>query len=423
MVVLPLSGKATMMPTMRMLASQLRWCGGAGTSFVLRSSRSIRPHPLLLFSSGAPERRDLSSAAAQSTNPSGSIDVRHAAWQSNFERLAQYVNEQQQKNTASNTTSSSLMNSAPNPRDDPGLRAWLDKQRHTLRQKKRQMKREPDAEGDNSLELSAKIQDRIEKLESLGYSLSPRDDYWEGKFQQLQDFVKERGRFPYDCSLDDLSSPNDRRLLWWCRLQRKSYKRFVQEEEEEHAVADPTDGFGNDVKPSRHALLTKERLAKLESIGFRFDQFEETWNRRYRELIAYRRHNGNCRVPTDYPANQCLAVWVGEQRYHYKKFREQRPNSMTTQRIELLNEIGFEWNVFDAQWNEKYERLREHVRMNGPGRVLSTTRHDREVQNWIKQQLKLYRAKLRGGTNSLTDEREEKLKALGFPWQSKVGNQ
>jgi Helicase associated domain len=354
------------------------------------------------------------------------------AWQSNFERLAQYVKEQQQSKTTPATTSASLVNSAPYPRDDPGLRAWLDRQRHTLRQQKRQMKqqRRTDDEDDNSQELSATIQDRIEKLESLGYSLSPREDNWESKFQQLQDFANERGgRFPYDCSLDDLSSPSERSLLWWCRFQRTSYKRFVQDEDH-HAPAAvneaaPTDGVGSNdtTKPSRHALLTKERLAKLEAIGFRFDPFEETWNRRYRELIAYCRHHGNCRVPADYPANQCLAVWVGEQRYHYKKFREQRPNSMTAHRIELLNEIGFEWNVFDAQWNRKYERLREHIRMDGPRRVLSTTKHDREVHNWTKQQLQLYRAKVRGKTNSLTDEREEKLKALGFPWHSKVGDQ
>jgi Helicase associated domain len=411
---------------MLLLAKHIRCWGEGGKSAILRSLRYSRPHTLLLFPLGAPERRDLSSAAAQSTTyPSGTVDVRHAAWQSNFERLAQYVKEQQQTKAATATTSSSLINSAPYPRDDPSLRAWLDKQRYTLRHKKREMMtqhRRPDAEDDNSLEVSDQIQERIRKLESLGYSLSPRDENWERKFQQLQDFVNERGHFPNDCSLKDLSSPTDRSLMWWCRLQRKSYKRVAQEEECRLPAGQP-DEVGNHSKPRRHALLTKERIAKLESIGFCFDPFEETWSRRYQELIAYRRHHGNCRVPSDYPANQCLAVWVGEQRYHYKKFREQRPNSMTPQRIELLNEIGFEWNVFDAQWNEKYERLREHVRMNGPGRVVSATRHDREIQNWIKQQVKLYRAKLRGETSSLTDEREEKLMALGFPWRSRVRGQ
>jgi Helicase associated domain len=407
---------------MLLLANQLRLLGEGGTSILFRSSRYSRPHALLFFPLGAPKRRDLSSAARSTTNPSGAVAVRRAAWQSNFERLAQYVKKQQQTNAAPATSSSSLINSAPYPSDDPRLRSWLFKQRYTLRHKKRQMmkpQRRTDVEDGNSLELSDEIQERIRKIESLGYSLSPREENWESKFQQLQDFIKERGHSPYDCSLEDLSSPNDRSLMWWCQLQRKSYKRFVQEEAC-HPPAGPTDEVGNPSRRSRYALLTKERIAKLESIGFRLDPFEETWSRRYQELTAYRRHHGNCRVPSDYPANQCLAVWVGEQRYHYKKFREQRPNSMTTQRIELLNEIGFEWNVFDAQWNEKFERLREHVRMNGPGQVVSATRHDREVQNWIKQQRKLYRAKLRGETNSLTDEREEKLKALGFPWQSRV---
>jgi hypothetical protein len=163
--------------------------------------------------------------------------------------------------------------------------------------------------------------------------------------------------------------------------------------------------------------LTPERAARLESIGFELDPFELGWDRRYRELVEFHRTHGHCRVPMKAPgaANPALAVWVGEQRYHYKKWIEGRtPSSMTPERMRLLDEIGFDWNVFDARWLDKYERLKEHVRINGAVRAIP--RRDGELRNWVRHQLKLYRAKERGVENSLTDDRENKLKELGFPW-------
>jgi hypothetical protein len=112
---------------------------------------------------------------------------------------------------------------------------------------------------------------------------------------------------------------------------------------------------------------------------------------------------------------------VGEQRYHHKKLLEGRPSSLTPRRIELLNDLGFDWNVFDAQWMDKYRRLQDHVRINGGvlnrGGRRSIPRQDKEMRNWILHQLKLYRAKHhRGESSSLSDDREKMLKELGFPW-------
>ena len=49
--------------------------------------------------------------------------------------------------------------------------------------------------------------------------------------------------------------------------------------------------------------------------------------------------------------DRALGVWVGEQRGHYKRWREgKHTGSMTQERYEKLNKLGFVWNHWDAQW-------------------------------------------------------------------------
>jgi hypothetical protein len=303
----------------------------------------------------------------------------------------------------------------------------------------------------------AVVRDRADKLASIGYGVEMKADGgpstsespkrrrqgrkaadWDERFRQLQMFVSAKeGRFPYDFTKEELalSSRDDLRLLWWCRSQRRQYKLMKnmmahceQPEGKQQQEQSISSGEGDEHVPSggitnarTSVALTPERVAQLESIGFELDPFEQVWHRRYRELVEFHRVHGHCRVPmkAQYAANPALAVWVGEQRYHYKKWIEGRPHSITGERMRLLDAIGFDWNVFDAQWLDKYERLREHVRINGAansaGRVIP--RHDKELLNWIRHQLKLFRAKRGGAVNSLTDDRENKLKALGFPWR------
>ena len=70
------------------------------------------------------------------------------------------------------------------------------------------------------------------------------------------------------------------------------------------------------------------------------------WGTKFNELVAYKdAHGGSCNVPYSYAENPQLGRWVSNQRAQYKKFQQDPSTfSMTQERIERLESIGFEWN-------------------------------------------------------------------------------
>lgn len=238
-------------------------------------------------------------------------------------------------------------------------------------------------------------EERQKLLESVGFSLTPRQDFWEKRYNELCEFIERRGCFPYDLPEEDLDD-EEKRLFYWCQQQKKAYRSYKD-----------GDGAGSSI--------TEERIRKLNDINFVFNTFTTTWMTRYEELKEYYNHHGDCMVPVDYPANQSLSVWVGEQRYHYKKMKEGRSSSMTPERLALLKELDFEWNAIEARWMQKYEELKEFMRVNGIG-VVPTMKQNRALSSWVKYQRKQYTKYMEGRKSSHTTKRKALLDALHFPW-------
>jgi hypothetical protein len=94
----------------------------------------------------------------------------------------------------------------------------------------------------------------------------------------------------------------------------------------------------------RHSTLTDEREADLERLGFVWDSHEAVWEERLNELCAYRKIHHNCNVPTNFPENPALSIWVKNQRRQWKIFLAGNPSNKTEQRISRLTELEFAWN-------------------------------------------------------------------------------
>jgi len=97
--------------------------------------------------------------------------------------------------------------------------------------------------------------------------------------------------------------------------------------------------------------MTPDKLQALEEIGFTWAKRkgQHSWNQKYQELIHYKEHHGNTDPPTKYSDNPALGRWVSTQRSQYKQFREGLPTHMTQQRIDLLNQIDFRWNMMETE--------------------------------------------------------------------------
>ncbi len=116
------------------------------------------------------------------------------------------------------------------------------------------------------------------------------------------------------------------------------------------------------------------------------------------DLREYVAEHGNSLAPHDYLENRQLGFWVYNQRRHYFNNNSiisinivgdddddddnDKTNNTTSlltpsdrERVRKLDELGFVWDVREAQWLERYEELRGYVAVHGdalvPGKYCS----------------------------------------------------
>jgi hypothetical protein len=194
---------------------------------------------------------------------------------------------------------------------------------------------------------------------------------WDRNYAIVLSFAKEHGHLnlPY-------TNRDSRRLSIWLRRQKKRtqmpdcqkekfgalmnlYELNQQSQEEREREAwDPIDDDKTlhtwilyQRQRAKQGRLLEERRKKLVEIDFKFacnSKRKETsfsakqvtqWKTMYEQLAEYSRTHGDCMVPCIYEANLRLGQWVQKQRYDFTK------KIMNLERKELLDQLGFAWNV------------------------------------------------------------------------------
>jgi Helicase associated domain len=148
----------------------------------------------------------------------------------------------------------------------------------------------------------------------------------------------------------------------------------------------------------KRGKLSLEQEAKLNSLGFLWDPFDEAWARNISELKQFHAEHGHCNVPDD----SLLGRWAG-------KLRQKR-NKLSTSRVAQLEELGFAWDPHEASWDRWYIELERYRREHGNCNVSSRSKEHGLLGNWVSNQRALYK---RGKVSSA---RKARLDALGFAW-------
>jgi hypothetical protein len=124
-------------------------------------------------------------------------------------------------------------------------------------------------------------EDRIRRLNDLGFVWSLRDD-WTKHYDELKDFRLEHGH----CNVPARYAKN-RRLGIWVSAQRQQYKQLQQ--------------VASTLPPGTRipSPLTPERIDLLNQLGFTWtirsrDSLGESWNQRVQELCEYKTIHGTC---------------------------------------------------------------------------------------------------------------------------------
>ena len=211
-------------------------------------------------------------------------------------------------------------------------------------------------------------------------------------------------------------------LYQWCAHQRSEYQRMSR-------------GEGSTMTPHRVQILT--------SMGFIWGRpsaafsplngaahcsssngndlalkFSSSWSKYIDLLTEYKREHGNCDVPVRYEPNHSLGTFVNRQRTEYRKLQSGKPSSLTQQRVDELNRLGFAWTVRESHssWMDRFTELKEFRKANGHCNVPKVYTKNPNLGSWVQEQRFQHRRLLKGKSTYLTDDKIKALEDLDFKW-------
>ena len=191
-----------------------------------------------------------------------------------------------------------------------------------------------------------------------------RDQKWNARYRELEAFKAEHGHCKVPESHGSLGK--------WVKKHRELRKKNK---------------------------LSKERIQKLDALGFDWSPQGTPWEERLDELTKYKAERGDCSVPQ---SQGPLGKWVKRQRAAYKK------NTLSEECVKKLEDIGFSWgNTHSAVWDERLDELTkyeaEHDHCNVPQR-------QGPLGVWVHTQ------RIACKRGKLSEERVQKLDCICFSW-------
>ena len=148
----------------------------------------------------------------------------------------------------------------------------------------------------------------------------------------------------------------------------------------------------------RNGELSDERIQLLNKIGFDWGKALTPWMDQYNELVAFKNKHGHTLVRQ---RSGQLGNWVQTQR------KARRKDELSGEQIELLDEIGFVWNVYTEQWMDRYYELKAYKKEHGDTLV---RQRSGQLGIWVDTQRQ---ARRRG---ELSEEQIALLNEIGFVW-------
>ena len=151
--------------------------------------------------------------------------------------------------------------------------------------------------------------------------------------------------------------------------------------------------------------LSSKQRARLDALGFVWDVLAFQWEEGFDHLVRYRERNRHCLVPRGYidpDMHYTLGSWVHVQR---------TSKTLSPERRERLDALGFVWDPFAAQWEEGFEYL-VHYRERNRHSLVPALYCDPDTHytlgSWVNRQ--------RTNQKTLSPDRRQRLDALGFAW-------
>ena len=284
--------------------------------------------------------------------------------------------------------------------------------------------------------------EQIELLDRLEFRWKVREEKWQEHFEELKIFKNKHGH----CNVELVADEQDA-LMCWVKTQRsiiikgkldedkkaqldeigfsltsmvsdanwlKMYER-LKRYHSEYGNADVPHKWQKDLKIAawvskqrerkKKGIITDEQIQQLDDLKFTWQHRERgTWENRYQELIKFKKEHGHCNVPFGYKEIPKLGTFVGAMR------NQKKAGTLSDERIRLMENIGFQWEVRESTWEERYVQLLYFNDEYGHCNVPYNYADNPQLANWVSQQ------RYRRNRGQLLEEREKMLNDIDFNW-------
>jgi hypothetical protein len=147
----------------------------------------------------------------------------------------------------------------------------------------------------------------------------------------------------------------------WVRNQRREYQRLLN--------------GGNHTK----STLSPQRVHALQRLDFVWYQSHSAaWQEQYEQLKVFYQQRGHSNVPQ----NSTLGRWCMNQRT--------RRSDLSPERIYLLEELNFQWNVKDAIWYQMLQRFQDYYEQHGRTSISVQDTEQNDLRLWLHLQRYYY---------------------------------
>ena len=152
------------------------------------------------------------------------------------------------------------------------------------------------------------------------------------------------------------------------------------------------------------STLSEERTSKLNELGFDWDPHDTAWEEGMEHFQSFIEEYGHCDVPPQFKSLDGYKLGSAVRRWQFKE------DMLRPEQKEYLNRLGFDWDPLRTQWENGFKHLREFVNENKHCRVPRPYKSPDgyRLGGWVGQQ--------RHNSDTLPNERKERLDALGFDW-------
>ena len=253
-------------------------------------------------------------------------------------------------------------------------------------------------------------EEQIRLLEEIGMIFDLHGANWNKRYELAKAYYKHNNNLdiPYNFKTNNgyEYDENGIKLGTWIHTQRNAYK-----------------GRGN-------FKITEEQIRLLEEIGMIFDVYDIKWKEKYELAKVYYEHNNNLEIPQSFRTNNGyeydengikLGDWIHTQRNAYK---DRGCSKITEEQIGLLEEIGMIFDVYSANWKEKYELAKAYYEYNNNLEIPKGFRtnngyeYDENGINlniWIRNRRQSYSGRI---NSKITEEQIRLLEEIGIIWFS-----